>query len=54
MWSIIQRELREQARQPATYWLRLIGAVLLLLLFWLVWNSNLARAINNGAAISSA
>ena len=48
MWSIIQRELREQARQPATYWLRLIGAVLLLVLFWLVWNSNLARAINNG------
>ncbi len=48
MWSIVQRELREQARQVGTYWLRLSGAVLLLLVFGLVWNSNLARAINGG------
>lgn len=48
MWSVIQRELREQARQAGSYWLRLLGAVVLLLLFWLVWRSDIARTIPNG------
>ncbi len=48
MWSIIQRELREQSRQAASYWLRLLGAVVLLALFWLVWRSDIARSIPNG------
>lgn len=48
MWSVIQRELREQARQAGSYWLRLLGAVVLLLLFWLVWRSDIARSIPNG------
>ena len=48
MWSIIQRELREQARLASNYWLRLLGAMVLLVLFWLVWRSEIARSIPNG------
>jgi ABC-type transport system involved in multi-copper enzyme maturation permease subunit len=48
MWPILQRELREQARQPANYWLRLIGAVLLLVLFWFAWRSQFGQQMTNG------
>ncbi|HAB15228.1 MAG TPA: ABC transporter permease [Verrucomicrobiota bacterium] len=44
MWPVLQRELREQARQPGTYWLRVIAAGVVILLFWLAWE----REANGG------
>jgi ABC-type transport system involved in multi-copper enzyme maturation permease subunit len=48
MWSILQRELREQSRQAGTYWLRLTGALALLALLAWVWNSPLHQLATNG------
>ena len=48
MWSILQRELREQSRQAGTYWLRLTGALVMLALLAWVWNSPLNRMATNG------
>ena len=44
MWAVLQRELREQARQDGTYWLRVIAAGIVMLLFWLAWE----REANGG------
>ncbi len=46
MWPVLQRELREQARQDATYWLRVIAGAVVMLLFWLAWE----REANRGQA----
>jgi len=48
MWSILQRELREQSRQAGTYWLRLTGALVMLALLAWVWNSPLHQMATNG------
>lgn len=48
MWSILQRELREQSRQAGTYWLRLTGALVMLGLLAWVWNSPLHQMATNG------
>lgn len=44
MWPVLQRELREQARQGGTYWLRVLAGGVVLLLFWLAWE----REANGG------
>ena len=37
MWNILQRELRELARQDALYGLRVFGAGIMTVLLWLAW-----------------
>lgn len=37
MWTVIQRELRELARQKALYGLRLLGGGVMMVLLWLAW-----------------
>lgn len=48
MWPVLQRELREQARQVATYWLRVIAAGVAMLLFWLAWEQEAHGGTLNG------
>ena len=46
MWPVLQRELRELARQPAAYWLRVLAAVALMVPLVLAWTTD----INAGRA----
>ena len=39
MWPILQRELREQARQRSGHWLRVAGAGVVLVVLALTWDS---------------
>ncbi len=48
MWPVLQRELREQARQVTTYWLRVIAAGVAMLLFWLAWEQEANGGALNG------
>lgn len=48
MWPILQRELREQARQPASYWLRLVAVVTLMVVFWVVWRGHYGQTVRDG------
>jgi len=50
MWPVLQRELREQARQDITYWLRVIAGGVIVLLFWLAWEreANAGQAAGRG------
>jgi ABC-type transport system involved in multi-copper enzyme maturation permease subunit len=36
VWPVVQREMRETARRPLNYWLRVLGASVGVVIFWVV------------------
>ncbi len=53
MWPILQRELREQARQRSGHWLRVLGAAVVLAVLGLGWDSSLIARQRDGRGIFS-
>lgn len=51
MWPILQRELREQARQRSGHWLRVLGAGVVLAVMALAWDSRLMALQRDGRGI---
>ena len=48
MWPVLQRELRELARQPAAYWLRVLAAVALMVPLALAWTTDVNAGRSGG------
>lgn len=48
MWPVLQRELRELARQPGTHWLRVLAAVALMVPLALAWTTDINAGRSGG------
>jgi len=48
MWPVLQRELRELARQPGSYWLRVLAAVALMVPLALAWVTDVNAGRSGG------
>ncbi|HTH48180.1 MAG TPA: ABC transporter permease subunit [Candidatus Limnocylindria bacterium] len=51
MWPILQRELREQARQRSGHWLRVLGAAVVMAVLAFAWDPQLLARQRDGRGI---
>ena len=51
MWPILQRELREQARQRSGHWLRVLGAAVVMAVLAFGWDASLLARQRDGRGI---